>query len=287
MRRGQSGNTRHVTRYSMAVARLSVLLLAAVSGCSHQTVPPAPPPIPPALPAEIRVGIAPIYPPLAFKEKRKGVIKGIEPDLARRLSHDLGVKFTLVPLKWNDLIPALRAGRINMIMSGMSITDERSQLVDFTDWYVRAGQMALIRKRDYDKLRTPDAMDLPKTRVGFQSNSTGELYVRKNLTKAKLKGYPTLDDGIKGLRTKKIDFFVYDAPAIWRIRGQLRSQYEDLTGRYRPLTEENLAWAVRKGDTALRDRLNDELRRWKKDGQLEEVLDYWIPVRKVTVLMSP
>ena len=237
------------------------------------------------MPADIRVGIAPIYPPLAFKEN--GQLKGIEVDFAHQLSLDLGVKFVLVELPWDDLIPALRAGRIDVIMSGMSVTDARSQLVSFTDWYVRAGQMALIRRKDYDKLRTPGAMDLPTTRVGFQGNSTGELYARQNLTRAKLKSYPTLDDGIKGLRAKQIDFFIYDAPAIWRIRGQLRDQYADLTGRYQPLTEEHLAWAVRQDDTGLRTRLNAELQRWKKDGYLESILDHWIPVRKITVLMAP
>jgi ABC-type amino acid transport substrate-binding protein len=286
MGRGQVGGSGRVAWRTLGVvAGLFLLSLGALNGCSEATRPAAPPPAPPALPAEIRVGIAPIYPPLAYKEH--GKIKGIEPEFAQQLSKDLGVKFTLVELPWDDLIPALRAGRIDVIMSGMSITEPRSQLVSFTDWYVRAGQMALIRRNDYDKLRKPGSMNLPTTRVGFQTNSTGEIYARSNLTKAKLKGYPTLDAGIKALRAKKIDFFVYDAPAIWRIRGQLRDHYADLTGRYQPLTEEHLAWAVGKSDTMLRDTLNAELARWKKDGHLELVLDHWIPVRKVTILMAP
>jgi polar amino acid transport system substrate-binding protein len=58
-------------------------------------------------------------------------------------------------------------------------------------------------------------------------------------------------------------------------------------GRYQPLTDEHLAWAVRKDDTALRDRLNAELTKWKQDGELESVLDHWIPVRKITVRTAP
>ncbi len=232
MRRSGLGNADRVLRRSRFAVGLLLWSLAALTGCSRTTRSSAPAPVPPA---EIRVGIAPIYPPLAFKED--GQIKGIEVDFTRQLSLDLGVKFVLVELPWDDLIPALRAGRIDVIMSGMSVTDERSKLVSFTDWYVRAGQMALIRRTDYEKLRKPGSMDLPTSRVGFQTNSTGELYARQNLTKAKLKGYPTLDAGIEALRAKQIDFFVYDAPAIWRIRGQLRDQYPDLTGRYTPLTD--------------------------------------------------
>ena len=285
MRRDPSGNSGGVSRRtSSAMAGLFLLAVAAVTGCTPAARPPAPPVVP-AAPTEIRVGVAPIYPPLAFKED--GHIKGIEVDFTRQLSLDLGVKFVLVELPWDDLIPALRAGRIDVIMSGMSVTPERSQLVSFTDWYVRAGQMALIRRDDYDKLRKPGTMNLPTTRVGFQTNSTGELYARQDLTKAKLMGYASFDDGIAALRAKKIDYFIYDAPAIWRVRGQLRDQYPDLMGRYQPLTDERLAWAVRKDDPALRDRLNAELARWKKDGYLESILDHWIPVRKTTVLMAP
>jgi polar amino acid transport system substrate-binding protein len=280
MRRGQS---EHLRRFTGALVGQVVLALTLASGGSHAARAAAP--AEPTLPAEIRVGIAPIYPPLAFKED--GELKGIEPDFAHQLAKDLGVKIVFVELPWDDLIPALRDGRIDVIMSGMSITAERSKLVSFTDWYVRAGQMALIRRADYDKLRKRGAMDLPTTRVGFQSNSTGELYARQNLKKAKLEGYPSLEDGVKALRAKQIDFFVFDAPAIWRLLGQQHAEYADLAGRYKPLTEEHLAWAVRQDDTALRDRLNAELQHWKKDGHLESVLDHWIPVRKVTVLMAP
>jgi ABC-type amino acid transport substrate-binding protein len=283
MRRSGLGNVERVWRRNRVVAGVLLWSLAALAGCSRTTHPSAPPPAPP--PSDIRVGIAPIYPPLAFKEN--GQLRGIEVDFAHQLALDLGIKFVLVELPWDDLIPALRAGRIDVIMSGMSVTEERSKLVSFTNWYVRAGQMALIRRKDYERLRKPGAMDLPMSRVGFQTNSTGELYARQNLTKAKLKGYPSLDAGIKALRAKQIDFFIYDAPAIWRIRGQLRDQYRDLMGRYTPLTDERLAWAVRQDDPALRDKLNAELQRWKKDGYLESILDHWIPVRKVTVLMAP
>lgn len=284
MRTSPSGNAGRMLRSGNVVSGLFLLSLAAVSGCSataHTAAAPAPPP--PL--SELRVGVAPIYPPLVFKEN--GHLRGMEVDFAHQLGVDWGVKIIFVELPWDGLIPALRDHRIDVIMSGMSETQERSELVTFTDWYVRAGQMALIRKGDYDKLRKPGSMDLPTTRVGFQTNSTGEAYARESLTKAKLVGYPTFEDGIKALRAKKIDFLVYDAPAIWRIRGQQRDQYSDLMGRYQPLTEEHLAWAVRKDDIALRDRLNIELEKWKTDGHLEFVLDHWIPVRKITVLMAP
>ncbi|HTO56355.1 MAG TPA: transporter substrate-binding domain-containing protein, partial [Pseudomonadales bacterium] len=78
-----------------------------------------------------------------------------------------------------------------------------------------------------------------------------------------------------------------DAPTIWRISGGLENHDPDLRGLYRPLTEERLAWAVRKDDEALRERLNQTLLRWQEDGQAEAVLDRWIPVRRITIDTKP
>jgi ABC-type amino acid transport substrate-binding protein len=122
MRRDPSGNSGGAARPTGSVlAGLLLLAVVTITGCTQAARPPAPPPAP-AAPTEIRVGIAPIYPPLAFKEG--GQIKGVEVDFTRQLWLDLGVKFVLVELPWDDLIPALRAGRIDVIMSGMSVTPD-------------------------------------------------------------------------------------------------------------------------------------------------------------------
>lgn len=261
------------------VLGLAVLSMQALSGCRHAPSPAA------AASSELRAGIAPIYPPIAFKQD--GRIVGVEADFAHQLPAALGVKVTLVELPWDDLIPALTEARVDVIMSGMSITPARSQLVSFTDPYLQVGQMALIRKADYLRLRDPDALDQPTARVGFQNNSTGESFVQRTLTHGGLQGFDTPEEGIAALRAGEIDFFIHDAPTIWRTTGGLDRKDPDLTGLYRPLTQEYLAWAVRKNDQALRERLNAVLQRWQSDGQLDTILDRWITVRKVTLEVKP
>ena len=233
----------------------------------------------------LRVGIATVYPPMAFKEN--GQLQGVEVDFAHQLAADWGIKVTLVELQWDDLIPALLDDRVDVIMSGMSITEERSKSVSFTQPYMRVGQMALIRKADFGRLHNYSTMNLPSTRVGFQTGTTGEAFVRQKLTKAQLPGYDSPETGIAALRAGQIDFFIHDAPTIWRTTGGAEKKEPDLMGRYRPLTEEYLAWAVRKNDTALRDRLNTTLLRWQQNGELEAILDKWITVRKVTLEVKP
>jgi ABC-type amino acid transport substrate-binding protein len=235
---------------------------------------------------ELRVGIATNYPPLAFKQD--GQIKGIEAEFARQLGTDLGVKITLVETPWEDLIPALRDHRIDVIMSGMSITEARKQLVSFTDPYLKIGQMALIRRADQQRFRKLTKESLSTIRVGVVRGTTGEDYARTNLPSAKVTTFDSVDAGVAALRQGKIDAFVHDAPAIWRITGGFDSPERELVGRYRPLTKEYLAWAVRQGDgDALRQRLNETLARWKANGQLDAILDHWIRVRKTTIEVKP
>ena len=131
-------------------------------------------------------------------------------------------------------------------------------------------------------------MDQPTSRVGFQKRTTGDLFANGSLRQATLIGFETPEAGIAALRAGEIDFFIHDAPTIWRTTGSAVSPDEELTSQYRPLTEEYLAWAVRRDDgDALRERLDTVLARWRENGELEEILDRWITVRKIAVGVEP
>jgi polar amino acid transport system substrate-binding protein len=229
---------------------------------------------------ELRVGIAAIYPPLAFKQD--GELTGIEVQFAQQLGTDLGVKITFVETPFPELIPALRAQRIDIIMSGMSITDDRKKLVSFTQPYLRVGQMRLMRREDVERLKSRAAMNRPTTRIGVVTGTTGETYVRAHLGRATIEGFADVDAAVAALRADRIDVFIHDAPSIWRIVGGFESTEHQLQGEYEPLTEEYLAWAVRKNDH-LRDRLNTVLHTWRGNGELEHVLDHWIRTRRWAV----
>jgi len=98
------------------------------------------------LPSTLRIGTSASYPPLTFRQD--GELQGVEVDLARAVGEDLKVKTDVVEMPWEELIAALNDNRIDVIMSGMSVTDERSTRVLFTDPYMKIGQMALIRSAD-------------------------------------------------------------------------------------------------------------------------------------------
>jgi polar amino acid transport system substrate-binding protein len=217
------------------------------------------------------------YPPLAFEED--GDIQGVEVDLARRLEADLDVKVSIREFPWGDLIPALLGGEIDVIMSGMSITAERSDVVSFTEPYLRVGQMALIRTRDIARLATPNALFSNRWRVGFVSGTTGALFAQRTLSHSELVGFDSVDAGVEALKAGRIDYFLHDAPTIWRLTSDPDSGEQGLLGLFTPLTEEYLAWAVRPADEELRERLSAQILRWEENGVLQEVLSRWIRVR--------
>lgn len=264
-----SARTRVFSRWSRVGATLFVLAAALAADAA------------PRAPARLRVGIATDYPPVAFKEN--GEFKGIEADFAHQLTSDYGVQIDFVETKWDDLIPALKEGKIDVIMSGMSETFDRKAQVDFCAPYKQVGQMALIRKVDVTRLSGSSALEAEGMRVGVEKLTTGEMYARQNLRQAKITAFGSSDVGIAALRKGEIDFFIHDAPTVWRTVGRPAAEDPDLTGLYRQLTEEQLAWAVKKGDGASKEFLDSALAHWKENGTLQSTLDRWIPVQKVTV----
>lgn len=246
---------------------------------------PAPPPRY-QLPAEIRVGITPNYPPLAFE--RDGRIVGVEPDLADAVAKVLGVKLTLVEIPWDELAQALAAKEIDVVMSGVSVTERRKQLASFTRPYLEIGQMVLIRKQDLGKRSAPEAIREKGARVGVERLTTGARYARENLAQATVVEFDSIDAGLEALREGRIDFFIHDAPTVWRLTGRFTDADEELVGLYRPLTREEIAWAVRKDEAAtLGAALDGALAKLQADGRVQAILDRWITVRKVTKEIAP
>lgn len=224
----------------------------------------------------LRIGITPDYPPLIFKAGEE--IKGAEADFGNLLAKGLQRTPQFIELPWEELIPALIGGKIDIIMSGMSITDARKVRVDFTEPYMKSGLMALMRAEDAPNYPTLESIKQSFTNVGVVKGTTGEVFVRRNFTQAELIIPLTkASDSVYPIKNRRIDLFVHDGPAIaWLV-----SENEaDLKGFWEPFNEEYLAWAVNRGDKELLVLVNSTIRKWKNDGTLREVLKHWFPYLK-------
>jgi ABC-type amino acid transport substrate-binding protein len=267
-----------IKRYRVLSVLFVVLYL---SGCVSYGVPPPPPPQAPQpsgtlLKSELRVGISPDYMPLAFKDPTFGLV-GIEVDFANQLGKELGKKITFVETPFPELIEALLQDKIDIIMSGMSITTERANLVSFTEPYVTIGQMALVRSKDSSKFRDVQSLSNFSSKVGFVRGTTGEVAAKAFFRSATLVPQSSINDGIAALRKGEIEVFIHDAPTVWRVAGNPNEK--ELTGLYWLLTKEPLAWAVRKSDEPLRFALSRKIQDWQLSGFAKQTMTRWVPLR--------
>jgi ABC-type amino acid transport substrate-binding protein len=224
----------------------------------------------------LRVGVTPNYPPMIFK--LQGKISGLEADLAVLLGSALQRDVQFVELTWDEQIQALLEGKIDIIMSGMTITEARKVRVNFSDPYLKSGLVAMMRTGDAAKYDSTKKVLESIATVGVVKGTTGEVFVRnrfRNSTTIIAVKEPGEAPGL--LNNRRIDLFVYDAPAmVWLV-----SENEaTLKGLWEPMNEEYLGWAVGRGDQALLMKVNAALAEWKKDGTVQQVVKRWLPYWK-------
>jgi ABC-type amino acid transport substrate-binding protein len=247
------------------MAVLSVLL-AFGGGCAapHPSAPP------------IRVGIAPDYPPLAFARDGQGA--GVEVDLARTLGAQLGRPVAFTSLRWEELIPALQRGDIDIIMSGMSITPGRQLVIAFSEPYVTNQLRAIFSRANVDRFKTPGDITNGPVRIGVMPGTTADTFVQKNCPQAERIALNTRPDAaFYLLQNPQIDVYIDDTFALAQI---LSENEASLTFLRQPLAENNLAWGVRPDNTDLLRQVNAVLARCKSDGTLDKILTRWIPYLK-------
>lgn len=225
--------------------------------------------------AMLKVGLSPDYPPLQFLHD--GRIVGVEPDNARTVGELLGRRVKLVPMAFDALIPALRAGEIDVIMSGLSVTAERSRQVLFTDAYLRVGQMPIMLKDNIGRFSQPWSIYGEGVRVGVEPGTTGAAWAERELGDAELVYLKDPQEAFAALRADWVDLYLHDAPTSWQLANSLDN--DDLISLYTPLTEEMLAWAVAPGNSALQADLNRALNSMRANGTLNYILNRWIPVQ--------
>jgi polar amino acid transport system substrate-binding protein len=221
----------------------------------------------------LRVCLEPAYMPFEMTDKR-GAIIGFDPDLATLMAKDLGAaKLELVSTAWDGIIPALITNKCDIIMSGMTITDERKQKVDFSDPYMLIGQTVLIRKELADKVKSYKDLNKPEFKVASKLGTTGEIAAKKHIANAKYFSYETEAEGVMEVVNGKVDAFVYDAP--YNLVANVQRGEGKLVFLDKPFTDEPIGWAIAKGDAEFLKAINGFLAKVKKDGTHEKLLQKW------------
>jgi polar amino acid transport system substrate-binding protein len=220
---------------------------------------------------ELRVGLEAGYMPFEMRDKRGGII-GFDVDLAKLMARKLGVKLTLVNTQWDGIIPALLTDKFDVLMSGMTVTEERSQQVDFTAPYIIIGQSIIVQPKLAETVKSYEELNDPRFTIATKLGTTGDLAAQEYLPKAKLLKFETEAEAILQVRSGRASAFVYDLPynAVYVARnpGQLV-----LLGE--PFTREELGWAVRKNDPRWLAWLNEFLAGIKQDQAYDALYGKW------------
>jgi polar amino acid transport system substrate-binding protein len=199
---------------------------------------------------ELRVGFESGYVPFEMTTK-KGKFIGFDMDYARRLAKAMGVKFVPVNTAWDGIID-----KFDIIMGGMTITQERNLKINFANPYIVVGQTILLNKKHEDTVKDYRDLNDPKYIVTSRLGTTGEQAVKKFMPRATYKSFETEGDAGLEVINGKADALVYDLSE--------------------PFTFEPLAWAINKGDPDFLNFLNNFLVQSRGDGFYERLFKKWI-----------
>jgi len=220
----------------------------------------------------LKIGVSATREPMSFTDEN-GQITGLDGEIARRIAAKLGRPVEWTDMKFSALIPALQAGKIDLVVS-MAVTEERKKSVNFTQPVFPAPQVMLVRKAQTaqpgsGKLTTLDDID-GKT-VGVFAGTIHDGFVASHYPKAEIKRLNGTADLVLAVKNKKVDVALLDAISASVL---LKSNKE-----LGILTDEALTRPLGigfgKNNPALRERFNNYLKKIKADGTYDEMYQRW------------
>ncbi len=216
------------------------------------------------------VGMEMSYPPFEMTDEA-GNPAGVSVDLARALGEHLGRPVTFRNYPFAGLIPALRTGKVHLVISSMTATPERARAVDFSDPYARVGICMLVGKAS--PVEGWATLDAPGRTVAVKLGTTGHLYAQEHLKKARLLVLDKEAACALEVAQGKADAFIYDALAIYR---HWQRHPETTRPLLTPLREEAWAVAFPKGEAALREEVNAFLKQYRAGGGFDKLAERWL-----------
>jgi len=219
----------------------------------------------------LKVGLEAGYMPFEMRNK-KGEIVGFDVDMAERMAKDMKVKLELINTAWDGIIPALMTKKFDIIMSGMTITQERNLKVNFCEPYITVGQTILVDKKHEGKIKSYQDLNDPQYTIAVKLGTTGDLSTQKYIPKAKRNAFEDERVAIMEVVNGKADAFVYDHPMCAVNNAKYPGKFVFLD---KPFTYEPLGWAIRKGDPDWLNWLDNFLRQVRGDGSYETIYNKW------------
>jgi polar amino acid transport system substrate-binding protein len=223
---------------------------------------------------KLLVGMELAYPPFEMRDER-GEPAGVSVDLARALGAHLGVPVEIQNLPFDGLIPALKTGRIDLILSSMTATAERAQSIDFSEPYLKTGLCLLVRAGS-DIQSIADADRAGRT-IAVKKGTTGHLFASQQLKNARPLVLDKESACVLEVTQGKADAFLYDQMSTL---ANWQRHRETTRAVLAPFQQETWAVGLRKGNDELRGKVNAFLAEFRSSGGFDKLGDKWLAEQK-------
>lgn len=197
-------------------------------------------------------------------------IVGIDAEVAQAIADKLGMTLKIEDMAFDAIIPSIATGKADIGMAAITVNDERKVSVDFTNTYAESALVILV-KSDNEEIASSE--DLPGKKIGVQLGTTGDTTATEIAGEESMERYTSYFEAVQSLKQGKIDAIVIDiAPAKVFL-----GQNEDIKQVGEPMSQEEYAIAVGKGNEELVEKLNQAIAELKEDGTFDEIVNKYIP----------
>ena len=220
----------------------------------------------------LKVGMSGNQPPLTMAN-REGGLMGFDVDLAKALADAMKVKLEIVAMPFGELMTALENDKIDMVMSGLSITPERTEEVSFVGPYMMSGKSILTKNSTLADIKASKEFNRKDLKLLALSNSTSASFVKAVAPDAQLIEIKSYDEGVAMIIEGKADAMVADMPIC--VLSVLRYPEAGLATLEGPLTVEPVGIAVSKDDQQFFNLVDNYLEAYEKTGVLTKLRKKW------------
>ena len=200
-----------------------------------------------------------------FEYLRDGKIVGFDIDLITEISKLIGKEIEIKNIAFDGLLPALQSKKLDVIIAGMTATDERKKFVNFSDTYYLSEQMIVVNKENNQNIKSFD--ELSGKSVGVVLGYTGDIAVSK-LKNVDISRFNGTGEAVMALKSQKVDVIVLDGEPAKKYA----VQNTELEAKETDVAREEYAIALRKDETKLLEEINSALKILKANGKYDELM---------------
>ena len=243
---------------------LSAMLLLAMAACGEQPQTPDDT----QEPAVLHMATEGTFPPYEYYDN--GQLVGIDIEVAGAIAEKLGMKLETTDIAFDSIIPGVQAGKYDIGMAGVTVSEERLQQVNFSDSYATGVQVVIVKEGG--KVQSLD--DMADAIIGTQSGTTGFIYASGDFGDDHVKSFTKTTDAVEALKNGQVDCVMLDnEPAKALVAANPDAGLSILDTAY---ANEDYAIAINKQNTDLLNQINAALAELKADGTLQSIIDKYI-----------